>query len=269
MQLIGQPIKHGTFGKGIVTDWNDTTITICFSAGEKKFLYPDAFSGFLHLRDAAMQREVQELLDKREAAREAERQAVRENRERNLLLRNLKISPQSQAVFDIRPEEYEELFSRWSVSTGCYVSGCSKGEPRVPTRLKPNSMCLLTECAAGRPEQERRIMGAFMVEEDFLGSHCRDGIIRAHPVYRIQLRPEDQIPFWPYVVREPEKQRWGRTALKYMTNKTGERILFDLKERLSCGESRECAEEFYQYDCERNRLLPNYAEDESKQEREP
>ena len=43
MQLIGQSIKHVTFGKGVVTDWNGNVITVCFSAGEKKFIYPDAF----------------------------------------------------------------------------------------------------------------------------------------------------------------------------------------------------------------------------------
>lgn len=56
MQLIGQPIKHGIFGKGLVTDWNDATITINFSAGEKKFIYPDAFSTFLHLKNDVLQR---------------------------------------------------------------------------------------------------------------------------------------------------------------------------------------------------------------------
>lgn len=259
MQLIGQPIKHGAFGKGIVTGWNETTITICFSAGEKKFIYPDAFSKFL--KNASMQKAVQELLNKREAAKEAERQTFQELRERNQLLQNLKISPQSQAVFNIKPDQYEELFSTWAVSTGCYLSGYSKGEPRIPERLKPNSMCLLTECAAEQPEKERRIIGAFMVEEDFLGSHCRDGVILAHPVHRLQLQPENQILFWPYVVQEPEKQRWGSTALKYMTNKTGERILFDIKEQLLCDGSRECAENFYQYYCKWNRLQPKQKEE--------
>lgn len=265
MQLIGQPIKHGTFGNGIVTGWNETTITICFSVGEKKFIYPDAFSRFLHLKNAAMQKTVQELLNKREATKNAERQTFQKLRERNQLLQDLKISPQSQAVFNIKPDQYEELFSTWSVSTGCYVSGYSKGEPRIPERLKPNSMCLLTECAAEQPEKERRIIGAFIVEEDFLGSNCRDGIIHAHPMYRLQLRPADQIPFWPYVVQEPKKQRWGSTALKYMTNKTGERILFDIKAQLLCDESQECAENFYQYYCKRNRLQPKQIDHESKQ----
>ena len=56
MQLIGQPIKHVTFGKGVVTDWNGNVITVCFSAGEKKFIYPDAFSNFLILKNADARR---------------------------------------------------------------------------------------------------------------------------------------------------------------------------------------------------------------------
>lgn len=93
MQLIGQPIKHGTFGKGIVTDWNDATITINFSAGEKKFIYPDAFSKFLHLKNDALQREVQKLLDRREAVKKAERQAIQALHERNNLLQNPNKTP--------------------------------------------------------------------------------------------------------------------------------------------------------------------------------
>ncbi|MFR6184595.1 MAG: hypothetical protein ACLUJG_02870 [Lawsonibacter sp.] len=30
MQLIGQAIRHETFGKGIVTGWNRNILTVCF-----------------------------------------------------------------------------------------------------------------------------------------------------------------------------------------------------------------------------------------------
>ena len=56
-------IKHVTFGKGVVTDWNGNVIIVCFSAGEKKFIYPDAFSNFLILKNADAQKKVQHLLD--------------------------------------------------------------------------------------------------------------------------------------------------------------------------------------------------------------
>ena len=142
MQLIGQSIKHVTFGKGVVTDWNGNVITVCFSAGEKKFIYPDAFSNFLILKNADAQKKVQRLLDVREEERETELKELQEQQEKKHMLENLKLSPQSQAVFHIDAEAHEAVFSSWTVSTGCYLSGYSKGEPRIPERLQPNSMCL-------------------------------------------------------------------------------------------------------------------------------
>ena len=35
MQLLGQPITHTTFGKGIVTDWNDHSITVCLTQAKR------------------------------------------------------------------------------------------------------------------------------------------------------------------------------------------------------------------------------------------
>ena len=71
-------IKHVTFGKGVVTDWNGNVITVCFSAGEKKFIYPDAFSNFLILKNADAQKKVQHLLDVREEERETELKELQE-----------------------------------------------------------------------------------------------------------------------------------------------------------------------------------------------
>ena len=90
MQLIGQPIKHVTFGKGVVTDWNGNVITVCFSAGEKKFIYPDAFSNFLILKNADAQKKVQHRLDVREEERETELKELQEQQEKKHMLENLK-----------------------------------------------------------------------------------------------------------------------------------------------------------------------------------
>lgn len=68
MQLIGQAIRHETFGKGIVTGWNRNILTVCFPGGDKRFLYPDAFARrHLTLRNQEMQAEIQELLLAKEA----------------------------------------------------------------------------------------------------------------------------------------------------------------------------------------------------------
>lgn len=65
-------------------------------------------------------------------------------------------------------------------STERYTSGSSKGEPRIPTRRKPNSICLPTECTEEKHEEERRIIGMFadMVWplQDFLTITVRIGM---------------------------------------------------------------------------------------------
>lgn len=55
MQLIGQAISHKAFGKGIVTGCDKNIITVCFPAGDKRFLYPDAFTKHLTLKGSAVQ----------------------------------------------------------------------------------------------------------------------------------------------------------------------------------------------------------------------
>lgn len=258
MQLIGQAIHHKTLGRGIVTGWNEAKITICFADGEKHFMYPDAFMNFLTLKDRSIQKQINKLLAERRALREAEFESLKKMQERKALLNNSRISTQGQAVFDIKPAEVEEVFSTWSVCTGSYLSGSSQGKVRIPERMKPHSMCLLTTRAAGQPEIERYIIGAFMVEEDFLGDYCHDGIIKAHPEHRLRLSPEHQSLFWPYVAKTSERCVWGKVALKYMSNKLGEEILFDVKELPLCDELKERADLFYQYYCKLNRIPQRY-----------
>lgn len=264
MQLIGQAVKHSAFGRGIVTDWSDSRITICFPIGEKRFIYPDAFSKFLTLKSGTMQRKVQALLDEIEAEERAKTDAVQKAQEKEYLLRNVKISPCGQAVFHVSSEQRETVFSDWSISTGLYTSGQSKGKPRIPERMKPNSMCLLTECPEGK-ETERMITGAFMVQEDFLGRYCQDGKIEAHTTYRLRLPPEYHLPFWPYIADAPEVKRWGNAVLKYMPNEAGEQILFDIKKFPLGEESQQCAEKFYRYYCALNLLSPRQSKAHSSE----
>lgn len=264
MQLIGQAIRHETFGPGVVTGWDRNILTVCFSTGDKKFLYPDAFSKFLTLRNRTMQDQIQGILETRRAEKAAEQLARQEEQERKSRLLSLKPSPKSHAVFHIPSAQERDLFSVWSVSTGTYLSGLSKGAPRIPDRLKPNSLCLLTSCGHSIQEQERRVIGAFMVEEDFFGNACRSGMVTAHPAYRIALKPEKRPAFWPYLTEDPAKRRWGNTAFQYFSLKTAERILFDLLELLDMPQEREAASRFYRYFCQINRIpVRNSAEDGS------
>ena len=170
------------------------------------------------------------------------------------LLQHMKLSKMSQAAFDVEEGQLNALFSEWVISTGTYISGASKGEPRVPARMKPNSLCLITHRGTNEPETERRILGMCMVREDFIGSCCVDGQFKAHPVYRLTLKKEEQPLFWPYFSEKTARRSWGNASLKYFSTEIAEKILFDLR---ACwtqpGDGPESGI-FYQYFCMVNRL---------------
>ncbi len=256
MQLVGQPVKHISFGKGIITDLSSDMVTVHFSQGEKKFLYPDAFSRFLTLKDTAKQKAVNAKYSRQLQDEEEEKKKAQEEHERRKKLRTMKILPNSQAAFDIACEEADGIVEAGRVSTGCLLSGSSKGEPRIPSRLGPNSACLLTGCLRTGEEEDRRILGAFMAAEDFWGERCRDGVVKGHEEYRICL-PFDAAPaYWDYFEHSDPIPRWGKVVFKYFSNSIMQDILLDMI-RASAGTGQEkAAKDFYHYFCMINRLSP-------------
>lgn len=258
MDLIGQTIRHRTFGAGVVTGQAEDTVTVLFRDNERKFIYPDAFVGFLVLKDRETQKEIEKHIRERDAAILAAKQAGEAEREKRRRLLNFSITANSHAVFNIPPEKVGETAGVCRVSTGTYLSGGSKGLPRVPERMKPNSVCLLTVRPAGREERERRIVGAFMVRDDFFGEDAADGVIEGHPLHRVILPERDRPLFWEYTGPDAPP-RWGNTSFKYCSEDTAGRILADMAEL-----TRDA--EFYRYFCKINRLRPLIGPDEDESE---
>ena len=252
MQIIGEKVQHTVFGIGEITAKQNATMTVSFPSGDKMFLYPDAFTNFLVLVDQDKQKEILDAIEVRDEKEHQKEMIAQEKWRKEVNLRNMRISVKSQAVFDVKLQDIPELFESWSVSTGVYASGYSKGEPRIPDRMKPNSACLITVRPQGGAEADREILGIFMAEDTFEGKDCDDGLIHAHPEYRLQLK--EPVKFWPYVTDQENKKKWGNTTLKYMANTIVEKILSDVRKALRPTEQRELAEEFYQYYCRLNRL---------------
>jgi hypothetical protein len=243
--MIGQAVKHNVFGTGVITVIHDSVVTICFGKEEKRFIYPDAFKKHLVFKDLAEQKRMDKMIIKKMQAKEEIRRAAQAERERQRKSENFKIITNSQAVFNLAAQDKKHVFSDWIVSTGKYLSGYSKGQPRVPDRLKPNAACLLTERPKNLPESERRIVGAFMVKDDFFGDECKDGIICAHEKYRVALSEQEFLPFWKYF-SESVQPKWGNTAYKYFSNKVMQSILQDMV-KTSAPENRKNIEAFDQY----------------------
>ena len=253
MHLVGLAVKHKTFGQGVITESSNKMVTICFSQGDKKFIYPDAFINFLTLKDKSVQSEINATWNRRLQEENAQKKILQEEQEQRQRIRTMKIAPNSQAAFHVDNTATDEIFASGIVSSGHYLSGYSKGAPRIPSRLKPNSACLLTECPKDSPEQ-RRIVGAFMVEGDFQGDLRRDGMVKSHSQHKLRLNQENSLMFWNYFDHSGAIPPWGGPVFKYFSNNTMQQILFDMKKALSGTEDEPVINEFYEYFCEINRL---------------
>lgn len=258
MNLKGQPVTHGVFGTGIVKDLSKDIVKICFDGNDKIFIYPDAFKQFLTLTDKEGQQHIQQLLKDREIELQKKKKEVLAEQARKHKLLNFKIVKNSHAVFNIAPDQIDQLDKMHNVSTGTYSSGYSQGFPRIADRIKPNSACLLTGLSRGRSEQERDILGVFMAREDFFGEDAHNGIIEAHPQYRILLPEENRLPFWKYLDQKVPT-RWGNTAYKYCSVSVIHRILADIVELSNSDAQKEAAINLYSYFCKMNLLRPLFA----------
>lgn len=254
MQLIGEVVFHKKFGKGKILDKSDRKIIIHFPAGEKKFYFPDAFEKHLMLKSKRKQQQVERIVGDLVSERKASENAMMEEQKQQERIKSLKVMPFSQAAFGFVTNSKEEVFTSWKLTTGTYLSGSLKGTPRIPKKMRLNSACLLTECPRELPEKERKIIGIFMVREDFEGNLCRDGIIRSHEKYRIKLEESEELFFWDYFPLDDRNSKWGNVEIRYFSNNTMQKILKDLQEKIIVPERRKLINEFYQYYLRVNKL---------------
>lgn len=254
MQLVGRAISHMKFGEGIVKDLSNHYITILFSEGEKKFLYPKAFENHLRINDEQLQSEINQslqLLQEEEVKKINQRsELINLNKCRSTKnTQKNKIYPDSQAVFGLVQNTREEVFQEWTVYAGAYQSGSSKGKHKLPVRLRYHSACLLTECREGETELNRRIIGIFMPREGFEGSTCKDGMIRSHKKYRIELKEKEQMPYRKYIPVDQRNEKWGKVELKYLSNVMMQKIIRDMIKMVEDKERKNVVEEIYEYFC--------------------
>lgn len=252
MYLIGDAVKHEKFGKGVISGQTEKTITVEFAHEEKMFIYPDAFIHFLTLKDTEKQEEIISGYKQRVNKDKVKQIIKQEQWKREEKLRDLKITGNSQAVFNVDADEAEDIITKGEISSGSYISGSSKGSPKIPGRMRPNSACLITTVQEDAPERERKIVGIFMVDEEFYGDRCLNGIIKGHHEYRFIL-PEDCRPlYWDCVEHCAKIPRWGSSSFKYMSNEVMRDIIFKLDSLLRDSSISEEFRKFCDYYCKIN-----------------
>ena len=269
MNLINKEVTHKQFGIGSIVKHNDSIVEIHFATENKKFVYPDGFGKHLKLHDKSDANSLELIIQEKEierrekqCKREEEEKLQRKNRELRLehekLMRNHKLHSESQLAFWCDTEEKNRTFSEWKVFSGVTKSGTNKGMPSKPIRLFPNSAVLLTALDSDKHEKDRRIIGVYMVEEDFIGKLCEDGYIPAHSKYRLQLTEQesDQMLFWEYYVNEksPHKMTWNSGKHRYFDNTWMAQILLRIVSLKSDPKEREMAQQFFKYFCKKNNI---------------
>ena len=269
MNLINKKVTHKRFGTGSIVKHNDSSIEINFATENKMFVFPDVFGEHLTLHDKSVAHSFEKILQEKELERkeeelkkEEEKELQRKNQELRLghekLMKNHKLHPESQMVFWCDTEEQISSFSEWKVFSGEIKSGNNKGKPNKPIRLHQNSAVLLTEIDSSMPEKDRRILGVYMVNEDFIGKLCEDGYIPAHSKYRLQLTEQesDQMLFWNYYVNEkfPQKMTWNTGKYRYFDNLWMAQILHDIVSLKSDPMEQELAQQFFEHFCKMNQI---------------
>ncbi|MFJ8237648.1 malate synthase [Ureibacillus sp. NPDC094379] len=268
MNLIDKKVTHKHFGMGNIVKHNETSIEIHFETENKKFVFPDVFEKHLKIHDPSVADSLEKIIQERENARKEEESKKEEERklqrkkqelrmEHEKLMQNHKLHPESQMVFWCDTEERNSSFSEWSVFSGEIKSGNNKGKPNKPIRLHQNSAVLLT--AVDSDEKDRRILGVYMVNEEFIGKLCEDGNIPAHSKYRLQLTEQesDKMLFWKYYINEksPQKMTWNTGKYRYFDNIWMAQILRDIVSLKSDPKERELAQQFFEHFCKMNQII--------------
>lgn len=76
--LTGESVTHLRYGKGVVIEHTDTSLTVRFGGdlGDKKFMYPSAFETFLKLSGQVSAEKVKTDLDDQKDSINAERERM-------------------------------------------------------------------------------------------------------------------------------------------------------------------------------------------------
>lgn len=270
MSLISKQVKHGTFGMGNIVECNDSYIEVQFETSTKKFVFPDVFERHITLVDqsGAEAKLIREKIQakeeeyKKEALRIKKEKALKQEEldflKRKSQMKNRRIDPDIQSVFWCEDQEEEKIFTEWKVFTGTVKSGDKKGQPKRLARITQNSACLITSRESDMAEENRLILGAFMVDESFDVDMCEDGYIPAHPVYRIRLSKQesDKMLFWNYYVdkRFPNRMTWNSGRQRYFDNIWMAQILRDIVSLRQEPQEREEAQNFFSSFCKINRI---------------
>jgi hypothetical protein len=126
MNLTNQNVIHKLFGEGTVIEHSDKYITISFSAGEKKFPFPDSFNIFLSIKDRNLAEQIETLLKEKEAE-EAKKRALWETEQKREMEQQQKI----RAIESRTKKPKIKTYPRANIAFKCNFCDGGKSDKQV------------------------------------------------------------------------------------------------------------------------------------------
>lgn len=255
MNLLNQSVTNSVYGQGVVTAQDKKYIYVSFSAGEKKFKYPEAFDGFLKLKDEFMQELVNahmnQLKLKTQVIKKQEENEKQEKLEKNKRTNKAKsnVSTCVNIAFKFEDYNYEPLEID-KVKVGSVKTGKNKGKPIKLSRIQNGGLCILTTKNPKMPESERCVFGAFLIEGSNKTKTSDEGFLFANPNYKLKLSEEESklVKFWGAEV--PQKATWSSGLHRYFENEEAIKILQKIVNIKKGTEEEALAESMYTHFCE-------------------
>lgn len=149
----------------------------------------------------------------------------------------------------------------WKVFSGKIKTGVNKGKPTKLSRVRTNSLCVLTTRDPKTSEKDRYVFAVYLVDDTYETNGKVEGFITTESEYKIKLSPSEAktLLFWNYHINEnhPESTVWGSGLHRYFQNEQAAQLLRDIAEIKVGTPDEELAERFYTYFCRMNIINTN------------
>lgn len=282
MNLINEIVINKAYGEGKVTGQSEKSLNVLFASGEKKFVFPDAFKGFLVAKDAVISDEIQKYLEKFESQKKRmktdklnemqyklEQQHAKTKSATSMAKKKMhacaNIAFKCGSCDDNKAEEqagFNEIASeQWKVFSGTIKTGVNKGNPTKLSRVRPNSLCVLTTLDAKATEKERYVFATYLVDETYESNGKEEGYVTTKSEYKIKLSPDEakSLLFWNYHTNEnhPDSAVWGSGSHRYFENQQAAQLLRDIAKIKKGTADEPLAERFFRHFCRINTINVN------------
>ena len=149
-----------------------------------------------------------------------------------------------------------QLLTEWTAYMGWNSAGDTP--MKLPAAARTNSLVVLTTRKPYAKEEDRFVFGVFLVDYHEEGGGDSEGLVTAHPRYRISLTPEEahKTLLWDYYANpnKPLTMRWGTGLTRLLDDDNAAALLADIVKLKQGKQDGVLAKELYEHFCTLNSI---------------